>query len=59
MPKLLMDAPSISANMSLQATPGAWTLRSKSLSVFYGCPQMPRLSHYLMRVRSVRINVAA
>jgi hypothetical protein len=34
--------------MSLKATPAVWTLRSKSLNVFYGCPQMPRLSHYFL-----------
>src|SRR5467141_2719992 len=28
------------------ATPNPWVLSDRTLTVFYGCPEMPRLSHY-------------
>ena len=30
------------------ATPKPWVLSDRSLTVFYGCPEMPRLSHYFL-----------
>jgi len=30
------------------ATPNPWVLSDRSLTVFYGCPEMPRLSHYFL-----------
>ncbi len=30
------------------ATPSPWVLSDRSLTVFYGCPEMPRLSHYFL-----------
>src|SRR5260370_28001057 len=29
-------------------TPNPWVLSERSLTVFYGCPEMPRLSHYFL-----------
>jgi hypothetical protein len=29
-------------------TPNPWVLRDRTLTVFYGCPEMPRLSHYFL-----------
>jgi len=30
------------------ATPNPWVLSDRTLTVFYGCPEMPRLSHYFL-----------
>ena len=30
------------------ATPDPWVLSDRTLTVFYGCPEMPRLSHYFL-----------
>src|SRR5271156_5564119 len=30
------------------ATPNPWVLSDRGLTVFYGCPEMPRLSHYFL-----------
>ncbi len=30
------------------ATPTPWVLSDRTLTVFYGCPEMPRLSHYFL-----------
>src|SRR2546422_144862 len=30
------------------ATPNPWVLSDRALTVFYGCPEMPRLSHYFL-----------
>jgi hypothetical protein len=30
------------------ATPNPWVLPERTLTVFYGCPEMPRLSHYFL-----------
>ena len=30
------------------ATPNPWVLPDRTLTVFYGCPEMPRLSHYFL-----------
>src|SRR6266571_127209 len=30
------------------ATPSPWVLSNQGLTVFYGCPEMPRLSHYFL-----------
>jgi hypothetical protein len=43
-----MDALTVSTNAAMQASAKPWVLRPCSLSVFYGCPQMPRLSHYFL-----------
>jgi hypothetical protein len=29
-------------------TPNPWALSARTLTVFYGCPEMPRLSHYFL-----------
>jgi hypothetical protein len=30
------------------ATPIPWVLSDRALTVFYGCPEVPRLSHYFL-----------
>ena len=30
------------------ASPNPWVLPDRTLTVFYGCPEMPRLSHYFL-----------
>src|SRR5438552_10585985 len=30
------------------ASPSPWVLSDRTLTVFYGCPEMPRLSHYFL-----------
>src|SRR6202171_4781372 len=30
------------------ATPNPWVLSNRALTLFYGCPEMPRLSHYFL-----------
>src|ERR1700681_4737032 len=30
------------------ATPNPWVLSDRAFTVFYGCPEMPRLSHYFL-----------
>ena len=30
------------------ATPNPWVLSDRTLTLFYGCPEMPRLSHYFL-----------
>ena len=42
-------------NLSLAASSGEtqssqkpWVLRSRALTLYYGCPEMPRLSHYFL-----------
>ncbi len=31
-----------------QSSPNPWMLPSRALSLYYGCPEMPRLSHYFL-----------
>ena len=31
-----------------QSSPKPWVLPSRALTVYYGCPEMPRLSHYFL-----------
>lgn len=43
-----MTLPVASASTQAQVSPRPWVLPEQALSVFYGCPQMPRLSHYFL-----------
>src|SRR6266403_3932271 len=31
-----------------QSSPRPWVLPSRGLTLYYGCPEMPRLSHYFL-----------
>jgi hypothetical protein len=43
-----VNLPIPAANADQAATPSPWVLPSRALTVFYGCPEMPRLSHYFL-----------
>jgi hypothetical protein len=43
-----MRLPISATNTDQLATPSPWVLSSRALTVFYGCPEMPRLSHYFL-----------
>src|SRR6202140_4593197 len=37
-----------STHTGLHATPNPWILPDRAFTVLYGCPEMPRLSHYFL-----------
>ncbi len=43
-----MNLPISQANTEQLAVPNPWVLSNRGLTVFYGCPEMPRLSHYFL-----------
>src|SRR6266513_6462859 len=43
-----MTLPIASTKTERPATPNPWVLSDRTLTVFYGCPEMPRLSHYFL-----------
>jgi len=43
-----MNLPIPSANAERPALPSPWVLADGTLTVFYGCPEMPHLSHYFL-----------
>jgi hypothetical protein len=43
-----MSLPIASAKTERATTPDPWVLSERALTVFYGCPEMPRLSHYFL-----------
>jgi len=43
-----MSLPISLANAEQSAAPNPWVLSDRTLTVFYGCPEMPRLSHYFL-----------
>ena len=43
-----MSLPIASAKTEQPKTPNPWVLSDRALTVFYGCPEMPRLSHYFL-----------
>jgi hypothetical protein len=43
-----MSLPISVANREQHAPQSPWVLSSGALTVFYGCPEMPRLSHYFL-----------
>jgi hypothetical protein len=43
-----MSLPILAANKQQSAVQNPWVLSNRALSVFYGCPEMPRLSHYFL-----------
>jgi hypothetical protein len=43
-----MTLPIASTKTEQPKTPNPWVLSDRALTVFYGCPEMPRLSHYFL-----------
>src|SRR5437870_12429230 len=43
-----MSLPIASTRIERPTTPNPWVLSDRTLTVFYGCPEMPRLSHYFL-----------
>ena len=43
-----MNLPVASSNVAKQSSPRAWVLPNRALTLYYGCPEMPRLSHYIL-----------
>ncbi len=43
-----MSLPIASTKTEQPTTPNPWVLSARALTVFYGCPEMPRLSHYFL-----------
>jgi hypothetical protein len=43
-----MSSPIASTHTGQHAAPNPWILPDRALAVFYGCPEMPRLSHYFL-----------
>src|ERR1700681_4174281 len=43
-----MSLPIAFTKTERSATPNPWVLSDRTLTVFYGCPEMPRLSHYFL-----------
>src|SRR5437870_8277499 len=43
-----MSLPIASTRIERPATLQPWVLSDRALTVFYGCPEMPRLSHYFL-----------
>jgi len=44
----VMSLPIASTKTERPTTPNPWVLPVRALTVFYGCPEMPRLSHYFL-----------
>ena len=43
-----MNLPVALSSADGQSSPKPWVLRSRALTLYYGCPEMPRLSHYFL-----------
>lgn len=43
-----MNLPVASTNLANQSSPRAWVLPNRTLTLYYGCPELPRLSHYFL-----------
>src|SRR5437016_13935161 len=43
-----MSLPISPANAKQPEARNPWVLSNRALAVFYGCPEMPRLSHYFL-----------
>ncbi len=43
-----MSLPIASTKTERPTTPNPWVLSDRALTVLYGCPEMPRLSHYFL-----------
>ena len=45
---VVMSLPIASMKTERPTIPNPWVLPARALTVFYGCPEMPRLSHYFL-----------
>jgi hypothetical protein len=43
-----MNLPVAAGRVEKQSSPKPWVLPERGLTVYYGCPEMPRLSHYYL-----------
>jgi hypothetical protein len=43
-----MNLPVSESSVEKQSSPKPWVLPERGLTVYYGCPEMPRLSHYFL-----------
>src|SRR5216684_4502537 len=43
-----MNLPVAASSVEKHSSPKPWVLPERGLTVYYGCPQMPRLSHYFL-----------
>jgi hypothetical protein len=43
-----MNLPVASTNVAKQSSPRAWVLPNHAQTLYYGCPELPRLSHYFL-----------
>src|SRR5229473_5501825 len=43
-----MNLPLAASSGEGQSSPGPWVLSNRALTLYYGCPEMPRLSHYFL-----------
>jgi hypothetical protein len=43
-----MNLPVAASSIEKQPSPQPWVLPPRGLTVYYGCPEMPRLSHYFL-----------
>src|SRR5271169_2000263 len=43
-----MSSPVAVGNVENESSLNPWVLPERCLSVYYGCPEMPRLSHYFL-----------
>jgi hypothetical protein len=43
-----MNLPVAASSAEKQSSPKPWMLLERAFTVFYGCPEMPRLSHYFV-----------
>jgi hypothetical protein len=43
-----MNLPLAASNGEEQSSPRPWVLPNRALTLYYGCPEMPRLSHYFL-----------
>jgi len=43
-----MNLPIASSNAVTLSSPNPWLLPKRALTLYYGCPEMPRLSHYFL-----------
>ena len=43
-----MNFPVAASSLEKQSSPKPWALPERGLTVYYGCPEMPRLSHYFL-----------
>src|SRR6202162_5915600 len=45
---VIMSLPIASTHTAQHSSPKPWVLPSRALTLYYGCPEMPRLSHYFL-----------